>query len=131
MGVTRWFRRVGGSLVICGVATMLGSCASRTSPPQVHDIMLSVWGTVTTTEGEPVPGAQVALTLQRAVYDATTPVTKAEHTTDALGRFIFTYIAHDASVPYSLSVSKEGFAPQTITASVPPAAGHSIRLSKR
>jgi len=43
---------------------------------------------------------------------------------------MFMYISHKRGVKYSLTVRKEGFEPQTVLGSSPPAGNHMIRLKK-
>ena len=50
--------------------------------------------------------------------------------TNSTGGFVFGYISHEPGVKYTLTVRKEGFEPQTVSGSTPPAGHHTIRLKK-
>jgi hypothetical protein len=115
-------------LLISVIAFVCISC--RSLPPQSTDYTFAVSGTVLAEDGQPVVAATVALKIQGTVYDAITPISVAEKTTDAMGRFQFMYLAHETKVAYSLTVSKEGYREETVAGTTPPPSVHSIQLRK-
>src|SRR5262245_17464173 len=89
------------------------SCA--TVAPRSHDYMLGVTCVVVDDAGRPIEGAQVLLQLEGLVYRAITPVREETRTTPSDGGVVFMYIAHQASTPYIMTVSKAGYEAATVS----------------
>lgn len=116
------------TLVMLGVASVPG-CASLGL--QSRDYVFGVTGAVTAEEGgAPLQDAEVTLEVSGPVYAAVEPVKTESRLTDSTGGFVFTYISHARGVRYRVTVSKEGFEPQAVSGSAPPAGHHTIRLKR-
>ena len=85
---------------------------------------------VSAEDGSPLGDAEITLEVNGPVYEAVEPVKTVGRLTDSTGRFAFTYISHERNVPYAITVTKDGFEPQTVSGSAPPAVDHTIRLKK-
>ena len=116
-------------LVLCFLVFGLASRA-RPMPARVHDYVFSISGIVTTEDKTPIKNAEMTLKVDGPVYKATELITVVTSTTDDRGDFAFTYISHKRGVKYTITVRKEGFEPQTVSGSSPPASSHAIRLKK-
>jgi hypothetical protein len=114
------------TLVFLGSIILASGCAVRRS----HDYIFSVTGIVTAQDGSPLGDAEITLEVSGPVYEAVTPVKTVKHLTDSTGGFVFMYISHERGVKYTITVSKDGFEPQTISGSAPPAGNHAIRLKR-
>lgn len=117
------------TLLVLGVASVPG-CASVGL--QSRDYVFGVTGAVTAEEGgAPLQDAEVTLEVSGPVYAAVEPVKTERRLTDSTGGFVFTYISHARGVRYTVTVSKEGFEPQAVSGSAPPAGHHTIRLKEQ
>lgn len=96
----------------------------------VHDYIFGVLGVVTGEDGKAVPGAEIILQVADPVFQGAKLIKTAKRVTDDKGGFVFTYISHKEGVKYTLTVHKEGFEPQTVSGSSPPAGHHTIRLKR-
>lgn len=101
-------------------------CEARPAP--THDYIFGIHGVVTTEDGTPIQGAEIALEVDGPVYKGVELIKTAKCATDDKGDFSFMYISHKRGVKYSISVRKEGFKSQTLSGSSPPPSQHSIRL---
>jgi hypothetical protein len=99
-------------------------------PGRSHDYVFDVTGVVTAEDGAPLKDAEATLEVNGPVYEAVTLVRTVKRSTDDTGGFVFTYISHKRGVKYSLTVRKEGFEPETVSGSSPPAGNHVIRLKR-
>src|SRR5258708_9109307 len=115
------------TLIAVSCPLLVVACAARV---RVHDYMFGVTGVVTTEDGVPLQDAEVTLEVNGPVYEAVTLVRTVKRSTDGTGGFVFTYISHKRGVEYSLTVRKEGFEPQTVSGSAPPAGHHTIRMKR-
>ena len=97
-------------------------------PGRSHDYIFDVTGVVTAEDGAPVKDAEVTLEVNGPVYEAVTLVRTVKLSTNSTGGFVFMYISHKRGVKYSLTVRKEGFEPETVSGSSPPAGHHTIRM---
>jgi hypothetical protein len=113
-------------LVLASVVLVV--CDARHAP--VHDYIFDITGVVTTEDGTPLQDAEITLEVNGPVYEAVILVGTVKRSTDSAGGFVFTYISHKRGVKYKLTVRKEGFEPQTVSGSAPPAGHHTIRLKK-
>jgi hypothetical protein len=111
-----------------GIAVLVFIC--QATGERTTDYVFSVTGVVTTEGDSPVQDAKVTLEVDTAVYGGVTMIKTVQHTTDASGGFVFAYISHKRGVKYTITVDKEGFEPQTLSGSAPPASHHTIRLKK-
>jgi hypothetical protein len=93
-----------------------------------HDYVFSVTGLVTAEDGTPLRDAEVELEVHGPVSEGTTPVKIVKRVTDNGGGFAFMYTSHKRGVRYSVTVQKEGFEPQTVSGSAPPAGNHTFHL---
>jgi len=101
-------------------------CEARAS----HDYMFSITGVVTAEDGTPLQDAEVNLELDSPVYEGVTPVKAVKRATNGSGGFVFMYTSHKRGVKYTITVRKQGFEPQAISGSAPPAGHHTIRLKR-
>jgi Carboxypeptidase regulatory-like domain len=113
------------ALIILCCALVMGACVRR-----VHDYTFAVTGLVTAQDGRPLEDAEVTLLVDAPVYEGVTALKSQRLLTNGNGAFMFMYLTGNASTKYSLTIRKEGFEPQTLSGSSPPAAHHSIRLKK-
>jgi hypothetical protein len=114
------------AILLLGSAVFSLGCAARRS----HDYIFAVTGLVTAEDGSPIKDAEISLEVSGPVYEAVTPVKTVRRLTDSNGHFTFMYISHERSVKYIIKMSKNGFEPQTVSGSAPPAAYHAILLKK-
>lgn len=112
-------------LPIC-VSLVVGCAARRVS----RDYSFDVTGVVTDEDGAPVQSAEVTLELNDPVYEGVASVKTVKRLTNSTGGFVFMYISGELGVKFTLTVSKEGFEPQTISGSSPPAEHPTIRLKR-
>jgi hypothetical protein len=112
------------ALLVLGCTLLVVACAVR----RVHDYIFDVRGVVTAEDNAPVQDAEVTLEVNGPVYEAITPVKTVKQLTNITGGFVFMYISHERGVKYTLTVHKEGFEPETVSGSSPPAGNHVIRL---
>ena len=103
---------------------------AKARPLRIHDYVFNVLGLVAAEGGDPIEGAEVTLEVTGPVYDVITTVKTAKRLTDSGGSFIFMYISHKRAVPYTLTVRKDGFEPQTVSGKGPPDANDVIRLKR-
>jgi hypothetical protein len=75
-------------------------------------------------------GVEVILQVDSSVYAGVTALKSQRLLTNNNGTFIFMYLTGNVSTKYSLTIRKEGFEPQTVLGSSPPATHHAIRLKK-
>jgi len=115
------------TLLALGCARLVVACAVRRVS---HDYIFGVTGVVTAEDNAPVQNAEVTLEVNGPVYKAITPVKTVKQLTNITGGFVFTYISHERGVKYTLTVHKEGFEPETVSGSSPPAGNHVIRLKR-
>src|SRR5260370_9893777 len=106
------------TLLAVSCPLLVVACAARV---RVHDYMFDVTGVVTSEDGTPIKDAEVTLEVNGPVYEAVTLVSTVKRSTDGTGGFVFTYISHKRGVEYSLTFRKEGFEPQTVLGTAPPA----------
>jgi hypothetical protein len=99
-------------------------CEARPS----HDYVFSITGVVTAEDGTPLRDAEVNLEVNGPVYEGVTPVKTVKRATNNTGGFVFMYTSHKRGVRYTITVRKEGFNPQTVSGSAPPAGHHTIHL---
>ncbi len=99
-------------------------------PGRSHDYIFDVTGVVTAEDSSPVKDAEVTLEVNGPVYEAVTLVRTVKRSTNGSGGFVFMYISHKPGVKYILTVRKEGFEPETVKGSSPPAGNHVIRLKR-
>ncbi len=78
----------------------------------------------------PLQDVAITLEVNGPVYEAITPVKTVKHLTNGTGGFMFMYISHERGVKYTLTVHKDGFEPQSVSGSSPPAGNHVIRLKR-
>lgn len=90
-----------------------------------------VTGIVTGEDGSPLKNAEITLEVNGPVYEAATPLKVVKRFTNDSGGFVFTYISHKSGVKYTITVSKDGFEPQTASGSSPPTGHHTIRLKRK
>lgn len=110
-------------VVACAVSSL--SSVART-----HDYEFGVTGVVTDVDGTPLHDAEVALEVNGPVYAGVTLVRRQRQLTNSTGGFVFIYTTHAHGVKYTITVRKQGFEPQTLSGSAPPAGHHTIRLKK-
>lgn len=109
-------------VVACAVSTLI--CEARS-----HDYIFSVTGMVTAEDGTPLQDVEVTLETNGPVYKGVALVrTEQQHT--STGGFVFMYLSHERGVKYTVTARKQGFEPQTVSGSAPPAGHHTIRLKK-
>jgi hypothetical protein len=84
---------------------------------------------VTAEDGTPLQDVEVTLETNGPVYKGVALVrTEQQHT--STGGFVFMYLSHERGVKYTVTARKQGFEPQTVSGSAPPAGHHTIRLKK-
>ena len=93
----------------------------------IRDYIFAVTGVVRDESGAPLEDANVTIRTADAVYKATTPVKMVCQLTNSTGGFVFMYTSHKRAVKYNITVVKDGYEPQTISGSAPPAGHHSVR----
>lgn len=113
--------------LVLASAIFAPGCAVR----RYHDYTFGVTGLVTADDSSPVQNAEITLEVNGPVFEAITPVKTARQFTGNSGGFIFMYISHERGVKYTITVRKEGFAPQTVSGSAPPDGHYEIRLKKQ
>jgi hypothetical protein len=113
-------------LLILGCALL----ASRSEARPNHDYVFGITGVVVTEDGAPLQNAQVTLQVTGPVYSGVETVKKEEQLTNDTGGFVFMYTSHERGVKYTISVHKDGFEPQVVSGSAPPAGHHKIVLKK-
>lgn len=109
------------------LAVLPSGCAARRS----HDYVFNVTGIVTAEAGSPLKNAETMLEVNGPVYEAITLVKVVRRFTDDTGVFVFTYISHERGVKYTLTVSNDGFEPQTVSGIAPPGERHTIVLKRK
>jgi hypothetical protein len=117
-----------GLLVLLALGSAAFGCAS--SGRQSRDYMFGVTGVVTAEDGTPLEGAEVTLEVNGPVYEAVSPVKAERRLTNKTGGFVFMYNSHERDVKYVVTVRKEGFEPEKVSGSAPPAGHHTIRLKR-
>jgi hypothetical protein len=115
------------ALLVFGTAVSV-VCEARPKP--VHDYIFSITGVVTTEGGTPLQDAEITLEVNGPVYEAVKLVRTVKRPTSSTGGFVFTYLSHKRGVKYTIAVRKEGFEPQTVSGSAPPAGHHTIHLKR-
>jgi len=99
--------------LVCSLVVGSGAAVGlwlAVAPPRVHDYIFQVSGTVVTHQGTPLVGVHVILEVAAPVYEAITPLTRAETVSDEKGHFAFSYISCGAPAPpYILRFRKPGF----------------------
>jgi hypothetical protein len=106
MGITRK-RLIVLSASFLGVAVLALLFPLRTT---TKDYGSGATGVVIDTGGNPVPHAKVTLSFDQAVFDAITPVNRAELVTDAFGRFQDYFIScGKPGGAYTVTIEKPGF----------------------
>jgi hypothetical protein len=115
------------TLFTLGYALLMVGCAFRRVS---HDYMFDVTGMVIAEDRAPLQDVEVTLEVDGPVYAAITPVKTVKHLTNGTGGFMFMYISHERGVKYTLTVHKDGFEPQSVSGSSPPAGNHVIRLKR-
>ena len=115
------------TLALLASATFGVGCAVR----RYHDYTFGVTGLVTAEDGAPMQNAEIILEVNGPVFEAITPVKTARQFTGSSGGFVFAYISHERGVKYTITLRKEGFAPQTVSGSSPPDGHYEIRLKKQ
>ena len=116
-----------GLLTLLILGSALG-CAS--GGKQSRDYMFGVTGVVTAEDGTPLPDVEVTLEVKGPVYEAVAPVKAERRLTNSSGGFVFMHNSHERDVKYAITARKDGFEPQTVSGSAPPAGHHTIRLKK-
>ena len=116
------------TLVLLLLASVTSVSQVKAQP--VHNYMFNITGVVTSDDGKPVQDADVILEVDNPVYEGVGTVKTASRMTNETGGFVFAYISHKLGVKYTITVSKAGFNPQTLSGSAPPGSHHVIRLSK-
>jgi carboxypeptidase family protein len=111
-----------------GLGFAVLACEAR--PVPAGDYVFSVTGVVTTEGGAPIQGAEVTLEVNGPVYEGVTLVKAAKRLTNSTGGFVFTYLSHKRSMKYTVTVRKDSFEPQTVSAKAPPQRDHTIRLKR-
>jgi hypothetical protein len=121
--------RVASFLLVLGVAVpSLLVCEARPAP--TRDYIFATNGVVTTEDGTPIQGVEITLQVDGPVYKGVELVRIVKSATDDKGEFSFMYTSHKRGVKYRITVSKEGFEPETLSGSSPPASHHAIHLKK-
>lgn len=113
-------------LAVLGVGAFFLLCEARPAP--THDYIFGIRGVVTTEDGTPIQGADIALEVDGPVYKGVELIKTAKSATDDKGEFSFMYMSHRRGVKYKITVSKDGFESQTLSGASPPAAQHAVRL---
>ena len=115
--------------VLCLIAStmLLLGCAARRI---TKDYVFNVTGVVQTQDDLRVQGAVVTLELSGPVYEVVDLVRTRHVLTNDTGGFVFAYISHEPGVKYKITVSKEGFEPQSVSGAAPPSGKHIITLRK-
>jgi hypothetical protein len=113
-------------LLCCAVFGLV--CEARPSP--VHDYIFTLTGVVTAEDATPIKNAEITLEVNGPVYKGVELIKNVKSITDDTGGFVFTYMSYKRGVKYSITVRKEGFEPQTVSGSSPPASHHTIHLKK-
>ena len=126
-----YFSVIGKLVTLLLVGSAIFALAFGARPLPTHDYIFSVTGVVTSEDGAPLEGAEVTLEVNGPVYQAVELVKTAKLSTNNTGGFVFTYTSHKRGVKYSVTVSKDGFEPQTVSGSAPPSGNHTIRLKIR
>lgn len=78
----------------------------------------------------PLQGAQVTLEVNGPVYAGVTPAKTEQLLTNSTVGFVIMHISHKRGVKYTITARKNGFEPQTVSGSAPPAGHHTIHLKK-
>ena len=118
------FARLLLPLIVAAFGTLLWGAR----PPPTRDYIFAIDGVVTTEHGEPMQDVEVTLDVDGPVYKGVELIKTVKSTTDAKGGFSFMYMSHKRGVKYKLTVSKEGFQPQTLSGASPPVGHHAIHL---
>ncbi|HVH70780.1 MAG TPA: carboxypeptidase-like regulatory domain-containing protein [Candidatus Dormibacteraeota bacterium] len=114
-------------LVLC---FLIFGLVSEAGPMPVHDYIFGVTGVVTGEDGQALQGAEITLHLTGPVFKGAELIETAKRVTDDTGGFVFTYLCHKRGVKYTIAVRKEGFEPQVVAGSAPPAGHHTVRLKR-
>jgi hypothetical protein len=115
------------ALLLLGSAALALVCDARPS----KDYMFEITGVVVSAEdGAPLQDAGVTLEVNGPVYEGVELVKTVKRLTNNTGGFVFTYMSHKRGVKYTITVRKEGFEPQTVSGSAPPAGHHTIHLKR-
>jgi len=114
------------TLLFLGSTVLVLVCEARSN----HDYMFSITGVVTTEDGAPLQDAELTLEVDWPVYEGTTAVKTVKRVTNSTGGFVVMYTSHKRGVKYKITVRKDGFEPQTVSGSAPPAGHHTIRLRR-
>jgi len=112
-------------VLVVGCVLLLVNCAAR----RIHDHDFDVTDSVAAKDGSPLEGVEVILQVETPVYEGITPVKTQRRVTNK-GAFIFRCLSHSPMTKYTVTVRKEGFEPQTLSASAPPDGHLAIRLKK-
>jgi hypothetical protein len=119
-------RKSSALLALSSTICLLGCAARRIA----NDYIFGVTGIVTTEDEAPLQGADVTLDVNGPVYEGIDLVRTKHLLTNSTGGFVFEYISHRRGVNYTITVSKEGFEPGTVSGAAPPDGSHAIRLKK-
>jgi hypothetical protein len=111
------------TLLILGFAFFGLVCEAR--PRLTHDYIFSVNGVVAAEDGAPRKDAEIILEVNGPVYQAVTLVRTVKRSTDS--RQIRLHVHQPQT---RREVRREGFEPQTVSGSAPPAAHHTIRMKR-
>ncbi len=101
------------------------ACAAR----RVRDCAFDVTGTVSADDGTALQEVEVILQVDAPIYEGVVPV-KTQRLVTSKGAFIFRCLSHSHNTKYSVTVRKEGFAPETVSGTAPPDSNFTIRLKK-
>ena len=111
-------------LLLMSCSVIAAACAAR----RVRDYSFDVTGYVAAEDGSPLQEVEVTLHVDTPVYEALTPV-KNQRLVTSKGVFMFRYLSHDPATKYTVTVSKEGFQPQTVSGNaLTPSRSHSSAL---
>jgi hypothetical protein len=94
----------------------------------IHDYAFRAEGVVLDPDGQPISKVRVTLEIAEPVYQAITPVTRADTYTDEQGRFAFAYISHDGDPSYTLGFEKQGYQTRLIEGAVQAMNPHSVKM---
>jgi hypothetical protein len=95
-----------------------------------RDYIFGVTGVVTSEDGTPLQDAEVTLDVSGPIYEGVALVKTERRLTNGTGGFVFMYTSHTRGVKYNITACKDGFEPQTVSGSSPPAGHHTIRLKR-
>jgi hypothetical protein len=120
-------RRPGGRKKTQVLILLVVGCTTFCAARRVRDYTFDVTGTVAADDGTALQDVEVVLQVDTPVYEGMTPVTTQRIVTSK-GAFIFRCLSRSSSTKYTVTVRKEGFEPQTVSGTAPPAGNFTIRL---